>query len=79
MSPYFGRTSHIREFPSKNPAPPNLNRSIFEHRPTDIKVYPLGATLWARIEVAYDEMPFYTPLDLQRLLGLMATFNVVLP
>ena len=46
LSSYFGRVSNIREFPSRNPSPPNLNNIIFEHRPFDGKVYPLGATIW---------------------------------
>jgi len=45
LSNYFGRTSHLREFPSRNPSSPNLNNIIFKHRPFDRKVYPLGATI----------------------------------
>ena len=31
LSNYIGRTSLIREFPSRNPSPPNLNNIFFKH------------------------------------------------
>ena len=67
LSNYIGRASHIREFTS----PPNLlNNIIFEHTPFERKVYPPSAIVWRRREVAFDEMPFSTPLDLQQFLDL---------
>lgn len=42
----------------------NPNRLIFEHLPTDRKIYPLVLSIQKSREVASTDMPFSTSLDL---------------
>lgn len=49
------------------------------HLPIDRKVYPSEANIWKSREVAFANIPFSIPLNLQQLMGLLCTFNVVHP
>lgn len=76
---YGGQELVLKEFPVRQSVAPKQNNMIFEHRPIERNLYPLGASVWGRKDAYPFEMPFSTPPDLQQLLGLIHALNVVLP
>ncbi|KAG4986372.1 hypothetical protein JHK86_034063 [Glycine max] len=61
---YGNKELVVKEFPSRQTATPDPNILIFQHWPTDRKMYPPGASVWKSRESESAEMPFSTPLDL---------------
>lgn len=76
---YRTREPVFQKFPIRQIVAPNPNRFIFECRPIAQKVYPPSAIVQKSRKVEPFEMPFFTSLDLQKLIGLIYALNVVLP
>lgn len=73
------KEKHAYGFYGENEQVFNPNSLIFVHMPTDRKVYPFGASIWRSREAAFADMAFFIPLNLQQLVGLLCTFNIILP
>lgn len=73
------KEKHAHGFYGENEQVFNPNSLIFVHMPTDRKVYPSGASIWRSREAAFADRPFFIPLNLQQMVGLLCTFNIILP
>lgn len=70
----IGQGINFQEFPINKTIAPNPGSLIYEHSPIARKVYPPGATVWNHLRCLS-----LLPLDLQQLMGLICSLNVVLP